>query len=168
MLAANSNGIAASIVNGFARNFGANSTTHFMWWPLELAISLLPPASNRMPERLAMFARAALFATLMVTPASASTPSPPPLVIGLPYKATRARLIGAGNHPVQVRPGLGLKGMCLGRDDLCAAYPEVESCAVDRDGPCRFRWRTAKGRLFIVYTVGGTFDVTVSGDEWDD
>jgi hypothetical protein len=115
-----------------------------------------------------MFARAALFVTLMVAPAGASTPSPPSLLIGLPYKAARARLIGAGNHPVQVRPGLGLKGMCLGRDDLCAAYPEVESCAVDRDGPCRFRWRTAEGRLFIVYTRGETFEVMVSGGEWDD
>jgi len=115
-----------------------------------------------------MFARAAIFATLMVAPASASTSSPPSVVIGLPYKAERARLIGAGNHPVPVRPGLGMNGICLGRDDLCAAYPEVESCAVDRDGPCRFRWRTAKGQLFIVYTGGETFDVTVSGVGWDD
>jgi len=121
-----------------------------------------------MLERLVMFARAALFATLIVAAASASTLSPPSLVVGLPYKAARARLIGAGNHPVQVHPGLGLNGICLGRDDLCAAYPEVESCAVDEDGPCRFRWRTAKGRLFTVHTRGETFDVTISGGAWND
>ncbi len=117
-------------------------------------------------EILAVFACTALCATLLVAPGSASSSSPPSLAIGLPYRAARARLIGAGNYPVRVRPGLGLNGTCLGRRDLCAAYPEVESCAVDRDAPCRFRWRTAREHLFLVYTRGETFDVAVSGVEW--
>jgi hypothetical protein len=115
-----------------------------------------------------MLARTGLCVVLMVAPAMAANPSPPSIAIGTPYKAARARLISYGNHPVRVRPGLGLNGICIGRDDICAAYPEVESCAGDRDGPCRFRWKTAKGRIFIVYTGGETFDVTVAGVGWDE
>ena len=106
-----------------------------------------------------------IVAALLVASACASTPNPPEVMVGTPYKIARARLIADGNHPLAVQ--LRAHGECLGRDDLCSAYPETESCAVDDDAPCRFRWKTKAGRTFAVFTEGELFDVKVSRVGWE-
>lgn len=113
-----------------------------------------------------MLARIALYAVLLASSAHASIPGPPKVTAGVSYKTTRARLIAVGNHPVRVHSGA--HGECIGRGDLCSAYPETESCAVDDGAPCRFRWKTVTGRTFAVFTEGESFDVRVSGVGWED
>ncbi len=86
----------------------------------------------------------------------------PKLKIGTLYSKARAGLIMAGNRPAPfvARPA----GYCVGSEDVCKAYPEAESCAVDQQRPCIFDWQTKQGTRFVIVTIGEYFaDMVVSG-----
>jgi hypothetical protein len=75
----------------------------------------------------------------------------PKIQAGIPYAKARVSLIQEGNVPVDLRD----HGQCQEwNQDVCAAYPEMEECAVDGLRPCNFLWRTTQGSSFIVTTTG--------------
>jgi len=75
----------------------------------------------------------------------------PSVRTGAPYGQVRQALIQAGNIPADLRRN----GRCVDLNrDVCEAYPEMESCAVDGRRPCNFRWTTPGHLSFIVTTTG--------------
>lgn len=68
-----------------------------------------------------------------------------------PYAAARATLLSRGWMPVKAA-----EPDCEpGREDVCAAYPEAQSCAGTGFGLCTFRFRSPSGSLIEIITHGG-------------
>jgi hypothetical protein len=79
----------------------------------------------------------------------------PQVKIGTIYSKARAELMAAGSRPIPF--SRGSENYCDGAEDVCRAYPETESCAIDQNRPCIFHWRTKEGTHFVVGTVGEEF-----------
>lgn len=99
-------------------------------------------------------------------------PSFPP---GKLYQDFRAELLQSGYSPIpQARSTsesyCGTEYLDEGEPDLCAAYPEVETCAGTGTRPCIFLFRrTTDGRTLGVSTEGELFErITVTSTEWRD
>jgi hypothetical protein len=81
----------------------------------------------------------------------AASPAIPRIQAGVTYAKARVFLVQQGMVPTDLRD----HGHCQERNqDVCAAYPELEECAVDGLRPCNFLWRTGQGASFIVTTTG--------------
>jgi len=76
-----------------------------------------------------------------------------------PYAVARATLLSRGWVPVKA-----VESDCEpGREDVCAAYPEAQSCAGTGFGLCTFRFRSLSGSLIEIVTHGGNVgQLTVS------
>jgi hypothetical protein len=76
-----------------------------------------------------------------------------------PYAAARATLLSRGWTPVKAA-----EPDCEpGREDVCAAYPEAQSCAGTGFGLCTFRFRSPSASLIEIVTHGGSVgQLTVS------
>ncbi len=86
--------------------------------------------------------------------------------VGQPYAAARAELMKNGNLPMS-QSKLPHRS-CTGHEDLCAAYPELGSCAVDQP-LCRFEWKAAGGdRFYIITSSGAVPSVVVKGMNYED
>src|SRR2546421_11409490 len=70
---------------------------------------------------------------------------------GTPYKSARATLLARGWSPVQA----ATQDCEPGREDICAAYPETQSCAGTGYGICTFDFRSPTGSLIEIVTHGG-------------
>ncbi len=71
---------------------------------------------------------------------------------GTPYATARAALLSRGWSPVKAT-----EPDCEpGREDVCAAYPEAQSCAGTGFGLCTFRFRSPAGSLIEIVTHGGS------------
>lgn len=68
---------------------------------------------------------------------------------GMQYPQARVALINGGWKPVHFP-----EGHCVGRSDVCAAYPETDDCAGTGLGQCRFVFSDGKGSSLIVITAG--------------
>jgi hypothetical protein len=78
---------------------------------------------------------------------------------GTPYATARATLLARGWSPVKP-PTPGCEP---GREDVCAAYPETQSCAGTGYGICTFDFRSPSGSLIEIVTHGGSVrQLTVS------
>jgi hypothetical protein len=73
----------------------------------------------------------------------------PTLKKGSPYASARTALRQKGYSPVR---GDG-SGCRFGREDVCKAYPEAETCAGTGLGNCLFVWRRGK-QVIEVMTIG--------------
>jgi len=78
---------------------------------------------------------------------------------GTPYATARAELLRRGWSPVKAT-----QPDCEpGREDVCAAYPETQSCAGTGFGLCTFDFRSPSGSLIEIVTHGGSVgQLTVS------
>jgi len=72
--------------------------------------------------------------------------------LGTEYRVVRADLIKAGNSPLDQtnKPGR----WCFSNEEKCSKYPEISACANSDQNPCRFEWRSKRGRRFFVVTTG--------------
>jgi len=96
----------------------------------------------------------ALFPTMLVAASTA-----PKFRKGTPYAAARAELLKSGWSPVKART----PDCEPGREDVCAAYPETQSCAGTGNGLCAFDFRSPSGSLIEIVTHGGSVgQLTVS------
>ena len=43
---------------------------------------------------------------------------------------------------------------CVGNEDVCARFPELEACSMDNGRLCRFEWQDAHARRFYIVTAG--------------
>jgi hypothetical protein len=93
---------------------------------------------------------AALGLALLAGPANAEAPVPR-IAKGKLYSTVRVDLAALGWKPA---PAKGEQSGCtIGREDVCAQYPETEFCAGTGMGACGFLW--AKNNTLIqVKTVG--------------
>ncbi len=82
----------------------------------------------------------------------AAAPDIPKFRKGTPYATARAELLKRGWSPIKAaRPDCE-----PGREDVCAAYPETQSCAGTGYGLCTFDFRSPSGTLIEIVTHGGT------------
>ena len=86
---------------------------------------------------------------LIAAPMAAPAAALPTVKTGTPYASARTALSRQGYRPVR---GNG-SGCRFGREDVCRAYPEAETCAGTGLGNCLFLWRRG-GQLIEVTTVG--------------
>jgi hypothetical protein len=78
---------------------------------------------------------------------------------GTPYATARAELLRRGWSPVKA----SAPDCEPGREDVCAAYPETQSCAGTGYGLCTFDFRSPSGPLIEIVTHGGSVgQLTVS------
>ena len=70
---------------------------------------------------------------------------------GTPYAVARAELLRGGWMPVKASE----PGCEAGREDVCAKYPEAQSCAGTGFGLCSFDFRSASGQMIEIVTHGG-------------
>jgi hypothetical protein len=78
---------------------------------------------------------------------------------GTPYAAARADLLRRGWSPVRATE----PGCEPGREDVCDAYPEAQSCAGTGFGLCTFDFRSPSGALIEIVTHGARVgELTVS------
>lgn len=87
---------------------------------------------------------------LSATMAFAATATPK-FAKGTPYKTARATLLARGWSPV--KPATA--DCEPGREDVCASYPETQSCAGTGLGICTFDFRSPSGALIEIVTHGG-------------
>lgn len=71
------------------------------------------------------------------------------LVSGMTYPEARQTLLSRGWKPATLP-----KGQCVGRPDVCAAYPETYDCAGTGLGQCKFLFTDERGLVLAVVTVG--------------
>jgi hypothetical protein len=78
---------------------------------------------------------------------------------GTPYAIARATLLARGWSPVKA----STSGCEPGREDICAAYPETQSCAGTGFGICTFEFKSRSGSSIEIVTHGGSVQkLTVS------
>jgi hypothetical protein len=77
--------------------------------------------------------------------------STPRFAKGTPYARARAALLARGWSPVKSET----QACEPGREDVCAAYPETQSCAGTGLGICAFDFRSPSGSLIEIVTHGG-------------
>lgn len=83
--------------------------------------------------------------------ASVAASGTPKLTKGMAYAKARSTLLAQGWTPViATAPGCE-----PGREDVCARYPETQSCAGTGYGICTFDFRSASGALIQIVTHGG-------------
>lgn len=70
---------------------------------------------------------------------------------GMPYAAARAELLKRGWTPVNAKA----PDCEPGREEVCATYPETQSCAGTGLGLCTFDFRSPSGSLIEIVTHGG-------------
>lgn len=75
-----------------------------------------------------------------------------PVPRGADYGTVRADLIRRGFTPIPSREPA--KERCGFRLEICAAYPEAQSCAGTGRAPCSFAWRQPDGRTLAIGTEG--------------
>jgi len=70
--------------------------------------------------------------------------------------ALLARCSSAAAHAdcCHVRGARAAPGCEPGRDDVCAAYPETQSCAGTGFGLCSFDFRSSSGQMIEIVTHG--------------
>jgi len=85
----------------------------------------------------------------MVAPSLTQAATLPTLKKGSLYANARAVLAKQGYSPVR-SDGSGCR---FGREDVCKAYPEAETCAGTGLGNCLFVWRRGK-QVIEVMTIG--------------
>jgi hypothetical protein len=87
---------------------------------------------------------------LSATMASAESATPR-FAKGTPYASARAALLARGWSPVKPQA----QRCEPGREDVCAAYLEAQSCAGTGFGICTFDFRSPSGSLLEIVTHGG-------------
>jgi len=86
--------------------------------------------------------------------------------IGRGYAQVRQDLLGEGNSPLDQTKNLHRQ--CIGSEGVCSEYKEDSGCAVDRDSPCRFEWKSKSGRRFYIITFGNDpKNLIVMGMDYD-
>lgn len=90
-------------------------------------------------------------ALVLAQAAALAAPAIPKFHKGIPYAHARAELLRRGWTPVKATA----PGCEPGREDVCAAYPETQSCAGTGFGLCSFDFRSRSGQMTEVVTHGG-------------
>ena len=86
--------------------------------------------------------------------------------LGKPYDVVRPVLLKLGDAPVGESQDTARA--CIGAEDLCSKYPEIDGCAVDRP-LCRLEWRSASGLRFYIIASRDTADtLVVRGMRYDE
>ena len=107
---------------------------------------IVVPVCDTMKRSLLSAMALSLSATILL--AASATPT---FRKNAPYAAARATLLSRGWMPVKAA-----EPDCEpGREDVCAAYPEAQSCAGTGFGLCTFRFRSPSGSLIEIITHGG-------------
>jgi hypothetical protein len=70
---------------------------------------------------------------------------------GTPYASARATLLARGWSPVKPQT----QDCEPGREDVCRAYPETQSCAGTGFSICTFDFRSPSGSLIEIITMAG-------------
>jgi hypothetical protein len=87
--------------------------------------------------------------------------------VGHVYAEVRKHLIDQGNTPIDMASNRNRQ--CDGAEDICATYEELAGCAIDRDSPCRFEWKSHSGRRFYIITSGSDpQSLKVMGMDYDE
>ena len=75
---------------------------------------------------------------------------------GATYASVRADLLAAGNIPDYhtEKP----EERCIGRANVCRAYPETEDCSGSGRGFCIFNWTAKEGGHYSIVTAGDLSD----------
>jgi hypothetical protein len=102
--------------------------------------------------------RPALVLTLSATMAFAASDTPK-FRKGTSYATARATLLARGWSPVKA----STSSCEPGQEDICAAYPETQSCAGTGFGMCTFEFKSRSGSPIEIVTHGGSVQkLTVS------
>jgi hypothetical protein len=78
----------------------------------------------------------------------------PSIKAGTPYAQARKQMLSAGFAFYHVGTYRLLKEPCLGREDVCGAYPEAADCAGTGNGDCEFLFSKGRGIMVMIHTVG--------------
>lgn len=89
-------------------------------------------------------------AALVLIQAAVAAPAIPKFHKGTPYALARAELLHRGWTPIKATE----PGCEVGREDVCAAYPETQSCAGTGFGLCSFDFRSPAGQMIEIVTHG--------------
>ena len=107
-----------------------------------------------------MRASALLLAIIWTTaPSLTQAAALPTLKKGSPYASARATLTKQNYKPVR-SDGSGCR---FGREDVCKAYPEAETCAGTGLGNCLFVWRRGQQVIEVMTTGEEPKHLTVAG-----
>jgi hypothetical protein len=84
----------------------------------------------------------------------ASRGSVPGIKAGTPYAQARKQMLSAGFAPYHVGTYRLVKTPCMGREDVCGAYPEAADCAGTGNADCEFLFSNGRGIIVMIHTVG--------------